>query len=450
MRSPFWKTYLALAVAAALGAYIYFVESKKEPSADGEKKKEKVLALDRAKVKSVALAAAGADEIRLVKDKDQWQMTSPLQVAADGTEVDSVLSALESLEVQDVVAESPSSVGEYGLDKPKVTVAVQQDGAPTTLQLGDKTPDASAMYARLSGKTRVFTVPAYVESSFVRKPFDFRDRDLLHLKRDAVKTLEITGPEGAYALARDEGGEWAFTKPLATRAGRWSVDGLLGTLEALRMDSVAVEEAKDAKPYGLDKPSRSVSLGLAQGEQKVLEIGSSAGDKKYYARVSTRPLVAVIPGAIVDDLAKGMGELRAKRLLEVATYEVTGFESELSGQKHVYARSTTKDKDGIDAYKWKRTAPDVKDLDTNKVQDALFAVGGVDVAEFVDAPGAPAAYGLDSPRLKVRILSEGKPEITFEIGEKDGAVYARRVGDAAVLKLDPKKAADLLKAFTEL
>ena len=69
--------------------------------------------------------------------------------------------------------------------------------------------------------------------------------------------------------------------------------------------------------------------------------------------------------------------------------------------KHAYARSTAKDKDGVDVYKWKRTAPDAKDLDTNKVQDALFAVGGVEVQEFVDSPrragdlrpGPPAAQG---------------------------------------------------------
>ena len=38
--------------------------------------------------------------------------------------------------------------------------------------------------------------------------------------------------------------------------------------------------------------------------------------------------MAVIPGALVDDLAKGMAELRAKRLLEVATYEVDGFDDD--------------------------------------------------------------------------------------------------------------------------
>ena len=40
--------------------------------------------------------------------------------------------------------------------------------------------------------------------------------------------------------------------------------------------------------------------------------------------------------------------------------------------------------------------------------------------------------------------------MTFEIGEKDGATYARRSSDAAVLKVDAKKAADVVKAFKEL
>jgi hypothetical protein len=82
-----------------------------------------------------------------------------------------------------------------------------------------------------------------VESSFDKKPFDLRDRDILHLKRDDVRALELAGEGASYALAKDDKGEWAFTKPLATRAGRWSVDGLLGTVENLRMESVASEDA---------------------------------------------------------------------------------------------------------------------------------------------------------------------------------------------------------------
>ena len=158
--------------------------------------------------------------------------------------------------------------------------------------------------------------------------------------------------------------------------------------------------------------------------------------------------MAVIPATLADDLAKGLGELRAKRLLEVATYETEGFEATAGGAKKTYAKATTKDKDGFDKTQWKRTAPDAKDLDTTKVEDALFKMGGVEVSEFVDQPQAPASYGLDAPVLKVSVKAKGTAWI--EVGKKDGAYYARRSNDSSVLKLDPAKAEELVKAFAEL
>jgi len=119
------------------------------------------------------------------------------------------------------------------------------------------------------------------------------------------------------------------------------------------------------------------------------------------------------------------------------------------GVKKAYAKSTTKDKDGFDKTQWKRTAPDKKDLDTTKVEDALFKMGGVETQEFVDQPQALSAYGLDSPVLKVTVKAKGG-ESWIEVGKKDSACYARRNGDAAVLKLDPAKTEELLKAFGEL
>ena len=79
-------------------------------------------------------------------------------------------------------------------------------------------------------------------------------------------------------------------------------------------------------------------------------------------------------------------------------------------------------------------------------------MGGLEVQGFVDAPGTPAAYGLDAPALKVSLKYDDakKPAAWFELGQKDGAWYARRVDDAAVLKLDPAKAAELVKSFVEL
>src|SRR5688572_7374432 len=293
--------------------------------------------------------------------------------------------------MDEAVAESPSDLAEYGLAAPRSTVRVRLQGAPEPLVLlvGDKTPDESAVYARVPQAPRVFTVPAFAVASFTKKPFDLRDRNVLHVQRDAVQTLDIKGPEGAYGLAKDDKGEWSFVHPLRTRAGRWSVDALVGTLENLRMEAVAAEAATELKRFGLAPPARTVTIGLAGGATRTLEVGNSPSEGRHHVHVAGSPLVAIVPGALVGDLAKGMGELRAKRLLEVSTYEVEGLDVEAGGTKRVQARTSSKDEQGADAHKWKRTAPDAKDLDTNKVQDALFAVGGLEVLAFIDAPRPP-------------------------------------------------------------
>jgi hypothetical protein len=391
-----------------------------------------------------------------------------------------MFTSLEKLEADELVASDVKDFAQYGLDAPSRSVAAVVEGAPAPLAVdfGAKSPDGSSIYARKPGEAKVYLVASWVEGSFDKKPFDLRDRDLLHVKRDDVRSLEIAGPDGSYALARSEAGEWAFTKPLATRAGRWAVDGLLGTIEGLRMESVAgesVSDAKDVARYGLAKPSRTVTLVTKDGASRTLELGAPAPDPspsptpspspspspgkkgekpappkptKYYARQAGSGLVAVVPAALADDLAKGMAELRAKRLLEVATYETEGFEVTTAGATKKYAKSSTKDKDGLEKTQWKRTAPDAKELETTKVEDALFKIGGVDVSEFIDAPKAPADYGLDAPVLKVTLKAKGDSGI--ELGKKDASYYARRTGDSAILKVDATKAEELLKAFGEI
>jgi hypothetical protein len=58
MKGPFVRTLVIVLVAAGLGAYVFLVENKK-PADTGEKKKEKVFALTKAKVKAAFARAQG-------------------------------------------------------------------------------------------------------------------------------------------------------------------------------------------------------------------------------------------------------------------------------------------------------------------------------------------------------------------------------------------------------
>ena len=218
------------------------------------------------------------------------------------------------------------------------------------------------------------------------------------------------------------------------------------------MDSVASEDTKDLKAFGLDKPTRTVTLGLADGSARGLEIGAATADKKYQVRVSRArrwsrwcrgPWWTSWPRAWPTSGPSACSTSRP------TTWKASTRPKR--GVKKTYTKTTTKDKDGVETSKWKRTAPDAKDLETSKVEDALFKVGGVEASELIDAPKADAEYGLDAPAFTLAIrMGSGKGQSLLTIGRKGDAAYARRSGDAAVLKLESAKADDLLKAFKEI
>src|SRR5687768_4748757 len=103
----FWKTYLALALVVGMGTYWYFVDSKKKSTAETENAKEKVFTVEKEKVKELGVAKSEGDPVRLVKEGSDWKLTSPAPAPADGAQVDSILSTIQTAEINRVVTEQP-------------------------------------------------------------------------------------------------------------------------------------------------------------------------------------------------------------------------------------------------------------------------------------------------------------------------------------------------------
>ncbi len=444
--SPFTKTYAAAAVLAAMAAYIFFVERPRGD--DPLTQNEKAFSFEADAVTSITIEKDDGSPIHVQREGESWKIVSPLEAPADADAVESLVSDVVGLEIEEVIAEEPGDLAAFGLGEPRLSVQVTLKGtaSPVRVSLGEKAPDGSIVYGRISGAARIVALPTSFETALDKKPFDLRDRDVLHVDRDDIQTIRIEGPEGGYAIARRGEQDWAFTDPLETQAARWSISTLLSSLEGLEMDAVAAEPAGDLDPFGLDTPARRIEVGLKDGHTRTLEIGSKTADGKYHAREVSRDLVAVIPAGLVDELAKGMAELREKRIADIATYEVDLLVAELSDQTRRYERSDGEDSER----KWRRTEPDAADVERTKVDDVLFDLGGIDVEEFIDAPDADANYGFDVPAAVISLHQEEKGDLKLVIGKTDDTYYARRPGDASVLKLATEPVEKVLKALEEL
>jgi hypothetical protein len=113
---------LVLAVLlGGLGAYIYFVDSKR-PAGGGLPEKEKVFTVEADKLEEITVTSDN-ETTTLRKVDGVWRTTAPVQAEADQSAVSSLTSGLSSLEMNRVVEENATNLGEYGLTTPRITVA---------------------------------------------------------------------------------------------------------------------------------------------------------------------------------------------------------------------------------------------------------------------------------------------------------------------------------------
>jgi hypothetical protein len=187
-----------LVVLVGLGAYLYFVESKR-PAADADTK-EKAFSVEAAKIAEFTIKSESGEETTVRKNGTEWQIVAPVTAKPDSSEVSGITTNLASLDIQRVIDENPSDVAQYQLDKPRLEVTFKADGRTHTLKIGRKTPPGSDLYARIDDQTRVVLVPSFLDTTFNRTTFDLRDKAVLTVNRDEVGSVAVTTPSGSMRL----------------------------------------------------------------------------------------------------------------------------------------------------------------------------------------------------------------------------------------------------------
>jgi hypothetical protein len=434
-----------LVVLIALGAYLYFVESKRTPGESGEQR-DKVFAVEADKIEEIRIKAESGETTALRRSGTEWQIVEPVAAKPDEAEVSGLTSNIASLEIQRVVDENVSDFKEYGLDQPRIEVTFKAGGQERRLQIGGKTPPGTDLYARLADETRVFLISSYLDSTFNRSTFDLRDKSVLNIERDKVDVVEVVAGTRTMRLEK-KSGDWRMTSPVNARADYSSAEGLVGRISTLQMKSIADADATDLKTYGLDKPAATVRLGTGSS-QAALAIGGEAGDGAVYARDLSRPAVFSIESGLADDLKKDPAEYRQKDLFDARAFNATRIEVVRDGQSFTFEKTRQKNTDGQEEEKWRQTSPAARDIEQPKLDALMSAATSARATSFVSR--SPKA-SLDKPELTITITSEeGKKEERVLFGRSGGDAYASRADLPDLAKIDPSTLDNVVKALDAL
>ena len=429
------------AVLGGLLAYLYFVDADR-PLGD-EEDKPKVFSVEADRIEALRIGTVAGETAELKKEGGAWMMVSPVAATADQSEVSSVTSSLASLAIQRVVDEKPENLGDYGLRDPVVEVSFKAEGDSDyrTLQLGNKTPTGSDMYAKVADEPRVFLVYGYLDTTFNRKPFDLRDKQILSFDRDKVDRLELDREATDVTLVK-ESGSWALQAPVQGRADFSTVEGLVSRLQSAQMKSIVTEEPGDLTPYELARPAVTATVG-AGSARATLAFGGKTDEGDIYVRDTSRPGVFTVGADLLTEIEKPVADFRWKDLFEARPYNTTKVELTRDGATVAFERQQGQGEDGADL--WTRSGAE-GEADTTKVEALLTTLTGLRAQEFADGAAAGA-----TPALTVRAtFDEGSKTEEVEFLRDDGRVYARRGNEPGLAVVETASFEEALKSLGEL
>jgi hypothetical protein len=441
------STLILVVVLGGLGAYIYFVDSKRPAGGvdSSSATKEKVFTVEADKINELRISYQGESSL-LKKAESGWTMLEPAQIEADPPEAIGVATALTNVEIVRVVDENATDLEQFGLANPSITVAFKADGgASGTLKLGNKNATQGEIYALKNDEKRVFLVSSFQETSFNRKPFDLRDKKILKFDRDKADSLVLVKGAQTIEMARANS-EWKVVKPVPSRSDYSAIEGFLTRLSSSNMSKLIEENPKDLAKYGLDKPAMTVTIG-AGSAKTVLEV-SKAKDGETYAKDASRPIVFMVDTTLQGDLEKNFDDYRKKELFEFRPFYLAKLRAVLDapGGPKTYEFEKQKPAKPADPETWQvtRVGGSSHTADQTAMDDLLNKLLAIRAESFVDAK---TRTGLDKPALVVSAsFDEGKFE-RVRFGQVGEVAYGVRDGEASVAKIDLPSFRNALQAF---
>ena len=138
-----------------------------------------------------SLEITGTDTaIRLRQEDNRWSLVSPIEAHADDGVTNGLVGRLSTGQMAAIEVESTDELEPYGLDTPRLTVAVGLGSLAATLLIGDTTP-AGTVYARDTARELVFTVDESLVTELEQGVDEYREKNLFAFRPFNATVLEL-------------------------------------------------------------------------------------------------------------------------------------------------------------------------------------------------------------------------------------------------------------------
>jgi len=255
------------------------------------------------------------------------------------------------------------------------------------------------------------------------------------VKADDIVKVDAERSDGELLLEKKDG-HWRIDEPVQDIASDKQVGYLLDELERVKK-GIPVPDA-DPKDFGLgDPPEVAITVTLADGTQKTLDVGSKApvGWRTYVRDAAGG--VAAVSGLVGQRLQGSVDDLRDQTVVQFDPGDVRGVV--LTGQGH------TLDVHGQGKHWW---LEGFTRADPDKVDDLVTGLRSVRFDTFYEGKD-PAPDGIDDPAYKVTITTtEGK--VGFDVGENAPTGALVRTFGGRTGWVDPKSLALLGQGPTDV
>lgn len=440
------STIALLVVLAGLGAYAYFVTSKKPDSTTVAAKERVFKGLESNAITDITVKSDSGETTTLKKANGSWQIVMPLQTAADEDDVGQLTSNLSTLEITRTVDDNPTNLNDYGLQTPRIEIDFKAGKDAHRLFIGEKSPTGGDLFARRDEDKKVYLVPGYTEPIFNRRTFDLRDKKFVAIDPEKVDAIDMSAGGKTLRLTKADG-EWAIAKPVSLPGDNGNVDMFLNRVKTAAMKSMVTDMASpaDLKKYGFDKPQGELTIDSGS-THVTLAIGAKMDDNTVYIRDTAKPWIATVDASFLKELEKGVADYRRRALFEFKGFDADRLEfTKMDGQTVAFERVKSKDQTPD---KWRRVSPNPGEPNQTNMESLIAKVENLRATDFVDAT---AKTGLDKPTLTVYAkFQDGKKEERVRFAKNGNDVYAARMDQPGAAKVAVTEFDDAVKALDEV